>query len=109
MPILSNFPGGSGGVATFNGRKGDVVPQSGDYTAEQVGAIGKVNGAAGQLLGFTAENTVGAVDAPGGFYVGTSAPAKTNLLWIDTSVGTGVLKYYNGSAWVATTAVWQEG
>lgn len=36
-----------------------------------------------------------------GFYVGTSAPSNTNLLWIDTTATTGGLKYYNGSAWVA--------
>lgn len=52
------------GVTSFNGRTGSVTPQSGDYTAEQVGAIPQVNGAAGQFLGFTAENVVGAVDAP---------------------------------------------
>jgi len=38
--IYSNFaiaqpvnPGGSGGVSTYNGRTGDVLPQSGDYAA----------------------------------------------------------------------------
>lgn len=60
------YNGADGGVTTFNGRSGAVEPQEGDYTAEQVGAIPKVNGAAGQFLGFTAENVVGAVDAPGG-------------------------------------------
>ena len=37
FPLL----GGSGaaGVASFNGRAGVVVPQNGDYTAEQVGAL----------------------------------------------------------------------
>lgn len=30
--------GGSGGVESFNGRSGVVVPQTGDYTAEMVGA-----------------------------------------------------------------------
>lgn len=55
-----------GGVVSFNGRSGVVKPQEGDYTAEQVGAIPQVNGAAGQFLGFTAENVLGAVDAPGG-------------------------------------------
>lgn len=29
----------SGGVTSFNGRKGDIKPQNGDYTAEMVGAI----------------------------------------------------------------------
>ena len=31
--------GGAAGVASFNGRTGAVVPQDGDYTAEQVGAL----------------------------------------------------------------------
>lgn len=31
-------PGESGGVVSFNGRTGEVVPQAGDYTAEMVGA-----------------------------------------------------------------------
>ena len=31
--------GGAAGVASFNGRTGAVVPQAGDYTAEQVGAV----------------------------------------------------------------------
>lgn len=40
------------------------------------------------------------------FYVGTSAPSNTKLLWIDTSTGNGVLTYYNGSAWTRTSSVW---
>ncbi len=31
-------PGSTSGVSTFNGRDGAVTPQSGDYTAEMVGA-----------------------------------------------------------------------
>lgn len=31
--------GGSGGVKSFNGRSGVVVPQTGDYTAEMVGSV----------------------------------------------------------------------
>ena len=31
--------GGASGVSSFNGRTGAVVPQDGDYTAEQVGAV----------------------------------------------------------------------
>lgn len=41
----------------------------------------------------------------GGSYVGTTAPADTELLWIDTGNG-GVMKYHNGTSWVATKAVW---
>jgi len=44
-----------GGVLTFNGRTGGVVPQSGDYTAAQVGAspVGHIH-TAGDLAGGTA-------------------------------------------------------
>lgn len=38
---LANPGGGGGvtGVSSFNGRTGTVIPQNGDYTAEQVGAL----------------------------------------------------------------------
>lgn len=41
----------------------------------------------------------------GGSYVGATAPTDTELLWIDTGNG-GVMKYHNGTSWVATKAVW---
>ena len=71
MPIISNFPTGAGlpdggtegqlltmgaqgeavwddapdtGVISFNGRKGAVTPESGDYTAEMVGAMTQEQG-----------------------------------------------------------------
>ena len=34
------------------------------------------------------------------FHAGAAAPSNTKLLWIDTTAGTGGLKYYNGSKWV---------
>ena len=40
-----------------------------------------------------------------GSYIGDTAPENTNLLWVDTSSG-GILKYYNGTSWVAIKAVW---
>ena len=42
------------------------------------------------------------------FHRGTSAPSNTKLLWIDTSTnnGNGLMKYYNGSSWVAISAIW---
>lgn len=41
----------------------------------------------------------------GGSYVGKTAPSNTEILWVDTGNG-GVMKYYNGTSWVATKAVW---
>lgn len=41
----------------------------------------------------------------GGSYVGSTAPTNTEILWIDTGNG-GVMKYHNGTSWVATKAVW---
>ena len=41
----------------------------------------------------------------GGLVVSDTAPSNTNVLWVDTSVG-GVEKYYNGTSWVTTKAVW---
>lgn len=35
----------------------------------------------------------------------TTAPSNTKLLWIDTGNG-GIMKYYNGSAWVAIASTW---
>lgn len=75
-----------GGVVSFKGRSGAVEPQKGDYTAEQVGAIPKVNGAAGQFLGFTAENVVGAVDAPSGGEVTRFRKRVQVSDWISNSV-----------------------
>lgn len=41
----------------------------------------------------------------GGIHIGKAAPDDTGLLWIDTGNG-GISKYYNGTVWVPTKAVW---
>lgn len=38
------------------------------------------------------------------FHAGTSAPADTTQLWIDTT--NKILKYHDGSAWVAVPVAW---
>lgn len=44
--------------------------------------------------------------AGGGIIVsGSAPPGDASMLWIDTTNG-GVSKYWDGSAWVATAAVW---
>lgn len=40
------------------------------------------------------------------FYAGATAPNDTTQLWIDTTPGTGGLKYYDGSGWVAVPVIW---
>jgi hypothetical protein len=68
-------PQAGGGVTTFNGRSGAVVPAKGDYTAKMVGAVAEPNGGkAGQVLTKTedgtewgdAPNAENAVTVPGG-------------------------------------------
>lgn len=73
------------GVTAFNGRTGAVTPQSGDYTAADVGA---------KAAGWSA------------FHFGTTAPEDTTQLWIDTTANTGGLKYYNGTQWTAVPVIW---
>ncbi len=42
-----------------------------------------------------------------GVTIGPNAPASVKSLWVDTTLdGHGILKYYDGSAWVPTSAVW---
>ena len=74
----------------------------------------KLTGVAGQIVGFdengnavaqTLNIDTGVTSFNGqkgaitfkSFYVGTSAPSDTNVLWIDIANG---LKYYNGTSWV---------
>ena len=39
------------------------------------------------------------------YYEGTTAPTNTHIFWIDTGNG-GIMKRYNGSAWVTIPSVW---
>ena len=80
-----------GGVTSFKGRTGAVTPQEGDYTANMVGArpdtwtpsaadVGALpaqTGTQGQLLGFTANNVVGAVAAPTADSLGAVPTSRT--------------------------------
>ena len=50
-------------------------------------------------------NLTATVQNMGTFQASSTAPAKRNILWIDTSAG-GILKYHNGSSWVAVNTVW---
>lgn len=75
--INGKLVAGQGGVASFNGRTGAVTPQSGDYTAAQVGAVPasrKVNGQA--LSGDITLITCGTADLTAG-----SSPLAAGTLY----------------------------
>ena len=70
-----------GGVTSFNSRTGAVTPQTGDYTADMVGALPTQTGTQGQVLGFTADNTVGAMDAPSGLSISLASATLYSGSW----------------------------
>lgn len=70
--------------------------------AQDVGAAEAGHSHSPASLGAAAANHTHSFEGLSGkvFHAGTSAPASTGLLWIDTNAATGGLKYHNGSAWV---------
>lgn len=85
---------------TVNGKPltGDVSLQAADVGAVPASAKGAANGVAS----LDASGKVPEAQLPSltPYAAGTSAPSDTKKLWIDTTVNTGGLKYWNGSAWV---------
>ena len=55
--------GGEAGVSSFNGRTGAVVPQDGDYTAEQVGALPISGGTMTGAIAMGSQKITGLADA----------------------------------------------
>ena len=82
---------------------GGVKPVS--KTSEMTQAVGIDS--EGRL--YTKPGTGGSGSGGGGlssaYYVGATAPSDTGILWIDSG-NSNILKFYNGSAWVAVGAVW---
>lgn len=56
------------------------------------------SGETGQVWELTSEPPKPIAPAP--FLAGPTPPENTEMLWIDTTAGTGGLKYWNGTAWV---------
>ena len=83
---------------------GGVKPVS--KTSEMTQAVGIDS--EGRL--YTKPGTGGSGSGSGGglssaYSVGATPPSDTGILWID-SRNSNILKFYNGSAWVAVGAVW---
>lgn len=68
-------------------------PNKPSYTCSEVGAASSGHTHTAAQMGAKAS-------AWKPFHVGTSAPTDKTQLWIDTTVNTGGLKYWSGSAWV---------
>ena len=85
-----------GGVSSFNGRTGAVVPQSGDYTAQQVGAIpASQKGAAGGVAELDSAGKVPSGQLPdmdylplsGGTMTGDLEMGKNNAIFLGSTDG----------------------
>lgn len=86
--------------------KSKKVSRADFLKASVLGAIGVGLLAKSNVLHPEAAVTDNLNGSGGGVSIGTTAPANKKLLWIDTATGKGIAKYWNGSAWTATTAVW---
>lgn len=95
-----------GGVTSFNGRAGTVVPQEGDYTAGMVGAI-PVNekGAANGVASLGSDGKVPGTQLPSLDYIPTSQKGSANgvaSLGADGKVPSAQLPEIGGEAYTAT-------
>lgn len=104
------------GVTSFNGRSGEVLPQSGDYTAEMVGALPNNTNVPSSLSDLAEDEAHRLVTdaeksawnnkqnalAAGSDY---ATPEQVNQKITNPSTKTnGQILTYNGSAWVAADA-----
>lgn len=71
----------SGGVASFNGRSGVVLPQSGDYTATMVGAQPTITGAATTITDSNLSGSMALISNTDG-KVAESNVTSTELLYL---------------------------
>lgn len=103
-----------GGVTSFKGRAGTVVPQEGDYTAGMVGAI-PVNekGAANGVASLGSDGKVPSAQLPSLDYIPTSQKGTANgvaSLGADGKVPSAQLPEMGGKAYTATltTSGWAQ-
>lgn len=66
--------GTGGGVSSFNSRTGEVIPQTGDYTAEMVGAAPGGFGLGGNAKVLTSKDDLNAIWQNGWYYWGLDIP-----------------------------------
>lgn len=109
----SSLPANGGNADTVNGHSVNTdVPPDAKFTdtiyTHPVTSGNKhipSGGSSGQILKWSSDGTAAWGTSPGNYVKSSSAPSDTNVLWVDTANG-GVVKYHNGTSWVATKAVW---
>lgn len=124
MPILKVKTADNGWVAVGGGATGSSGSGTGgsSYTlpianATTLGGVKPVSKTSEmtQAVGVDSEGRLYTKPGTGGsgsggglssaYSVGATAPSDTGILWIDSG-NSNILKFYNGSAWVAVGAVW---
>jgi len=100
--------GGGGGVSSFNGRTGAVTPQSGDYSASDVGALPAPSntGTAGQVLTKTADGSEWANESGGGGNDANLAPVETTST-ASQAYAVNSFLVYGGQLYRVTAAIAQ--
>lgn len=100
--------GGGGGVETFNGRAGAVVPAAGDYTAADVGAVPEARKVNGKPL--TADVTLNYADV-GADAAGRAAAVQSDVnnhknFAVTSLTGVHGIRYYNNALQVYSNGAW---
>lgn len=126
--LIIDYPGGGGGASSFaeltdvnitdpqNGQAPVYNAatgkwENGNVSVDISGKADKVaNATNGHLASLDAQGNLvdsgfGPDDVGAPYVPGATAPSNTKKLWIDTANG-GIMKYYNGSSWVAIAAAW---
>lgn len=124
MPILKVKTPNNGWVAVGGGATGSsgsgtggssyTLPIANTTTLGGVKPVSKTSEMT-QAVGIDSEGRLYTKPGTGGsgsggglssaYSVGATAPSDTGILWIDSG-NSNILKFYNGSAWVAVGAVW---
>lgn len=124
MPVLKVKTADNGWVAVGGGATGSSGSGTGgsSYTlpianATTLGGVKPISKTSEmtQAVGIDSEGRLYTKPGTGGsgsggglssaYSVGATAPSDTGILWIDSG-NSNILKFYNGSAWVAVGAVW---
>lgn len=103
---LWTFPTtGTGGGSSYTLPIANATTLGGVKPVTKTSAMTQQVGVDSNGLLYTAPSSSSGGGMTSAYVVASSAPTNTGMLWID-SASSNVLKFYNGSAWVAVGAVW---